>query len=304
MKAGIGKEGKEAFDAYIAVRSYLPQPTFANTWQVAETLETIAAPYDVIMLDAYGVLNVGETAIDGAIARIASLRKAGKRLMVVSNSAAYPKPHMMERYARLGFDFLTSEVVTSREALLANLAGYGTHRWGMMLNAAHGTEDLAGIDGLCLDDDSAIYDNVEGFLLFGSDGWNDERQKILEASLGANPRPVIVGNPDIVAPREAGLSREPGFFAHRLAEKLGLRPRFIGKPFGEIYDLALKRLTPQPAPSRVLMVGDTLHTDVLGGKNMGFDTALVTQHGLLAGMNVSNAIRRCGIVPDFVISQI
>jgi HAD superfamily hydrolase (TIGR01450 family) len=300
----MDKEGKEAFDAYIAVRSYLPQATFADTWQVGESLETIAAPYDVIMLDAYGVLNVGETAIDGAIACIASLRKAGKRLMVVSNSAAYPKPHMMERYTRLGFDFLTSEVVTSREALLANLAGYGTRRWGMMLNASHGKEDLEGIDGQCLGDDPALYDTAEGFLLFGSDGWSDERQKILETSLRANPRPVIVGNPDIVAPREAGLSREPGFFAHRLSEKLGLRPRFIGKPFNEIYDLALKRLMPQPVPSRVLMVGDTLHTDVLGGKNMGFDTALVTQHGLLAGLNVSNAIRRCGIVPDFVISQI
>ena len=131
-------------------------------------------------LDAYGVLNVGETPIEGAVERIAALRAAGKRVMVVSNSAGYPKARMMQRYARLGFDFTPSEVVTSREALFAHLADVPTRRWGMMLNVSNGTDDLNGIDAHVLADDPAAYDAAEGILLVGSDGWTDARQDMLE----------------------------------------------------------------------------------------------------------------------------
>ncbi|SHL35993.1 HAD-superfamily class IIA hydrolase, TIGR01459 [Roseovarius pacificus] len=297
-------DAETAFNAYLSVRHRLPGATFGTNWTAASSLENIAEAFDLILLDAYGVLNVGETPIDGAVERIAALRAAGKRVMVVSNSAGYPKARMMQRYTRLGFDFSPSEVVTSREALLAHLASMPPRRWGMMLNAVNGTDDLNGIDAHVLADDPAAYDAAEGILLVGSDGWTDARQDMLENSLCKNPRPVIVGNPDIVAPREGGLSREPGYFAHRLADVTGIEPRFLGKPFGEIYDLALARHDPLPPPARVLMVGDTLHTDVLGGRHMGFATALVMNHGLLAGMDADTAVGRSGIVPDFVIGQI
>lgn len=297
-------DAETAFNAYLSVRHRLPNATFGTSWTVAPSLEKIAEAFDLILLDAYGVLNVGETPIEGAVERIAALRAAGKHVMVVSNSAGYPKARMMQRYAHLGFDFTPSEVVTSREALLAHLAGLPTRRWGMMLNLSNGTDDLNGIDAHVLADDPAAYDAAEGILLVGSDGWTDVRQDMLENSLRKNPRPVIVGNPDIVAPREGGLSREPGYFAHRLADVTGIEPRFLGKPFGEIYDLALARHDPPPPPARVLMVGDTLHTDVLGGRHMGYATALVMNHGLLAGMDADTAVRRSGIAPDFVIGQI
>ncbi|GHE94080.1 haloacid dehalogenase [Aliiroseovarius zhejiangensis] len=293
-----------AFDAYLSVRHRLPDAGFDTQPQTAFTLEGIADPYDLILFDAYGVLNVGETPIAGAADRIAALRAAGKRVMVVSNSAGYPKARMMERYARLGFDFTPTEVVTSRETLLAHLAGQPPLTWGMMLNITNGTDDLTGIDAHELGDDPMAYDAVDGFLLIGADGWTDTRQAMLTASLRARPRPVVVGNPDIVAPREGGLSREPGFFAHHLADATGITPRFLGKPFPEIFDLALARHTPTPHPSRVLMVGDTLHTDVLGGRHMGFATALVMDHGLLAGMDASDAIQRAAITPDFIIGRI
>ena len=67
-------------------------------------------------------------------------------------------------------------------------------------------------------------------------------------------------------------------------------------------DLALARLANKP--SRVLMVGDTLHTDILGGAHMGFATALVTADGSLSGLDVGEAIETSGIVPDFVMHRI
>lgn len=291
-----------AFEAYLRVRPRLPDATFPQRSRTVGNLGDIATGFDLILLDAYGVLNVGETPIPGAARRIAALRAQGKRVMVVSNSAGYPKRRMMQRYARLGFDFAPEEVVTSREALLARLETEPPRRWGVMLAPEPGDVELDRFDILGLGDQRADYDRAEGFLLVGSDGWTEHRQSLLEASLRAVPRPVLVGNPDLVAPREDGLTREPGHFAHRLVDEAAVTPEFVGKPFREVFEIALARCASEP--SRVLMVGDTLHTDILGGAHMGLATALVTADGSLAGLDVGEAIERSGIVPDFVMDRI
>lgn len=51
----------------------------------------------------------------------------------------------------------------------------------------------------------------------------------------------------------------------------------------------------------MIMIGDTLHTDILGGAAAGIRTALVTQHGVLNGQDATAHIEACGIRPDFVI---
>ena len=77
---------KEAFTAYENVRHRLPAVARdAGCKQVAH-LEEIADEIDVFLLDAFGVLNIGETAIEGVPERVARLQKAGKRVMVVSNA--------------------------------------------------------------------------------------------------------------------------------------------------------------------------------------------------------------------------
>ncbi len=293
----------EAFEAYLARHHRLPAPTGGGQAITADFAD-ITAPFDLILFDAYGVLNVGETAIPGAADTIAALRRMGKTVAVVSNSAGYPKSTMMARYAALGFDFAPSEVVTSREALLRRIADEPRRLWGIMLNPRTDPGEISALDTVTLTDDPDDYDRAEGFLLIGSDGWSENRQTLLETSLRRRPRPVFVGNPDLVAPRETGLSQEPGWFAHRLADATGIAPVFLGKPFPDIFDLALSRLDHPPEPARVLMVGDTLHTDVLGGNQAGFATALVTAHGSLAGLNVPEAIHRSGIVPDFIVERI
>ena len=50
------------------------------------------------------------------------------------------------------------------------------------------------------------------------------------------------------------------------------------------------------------LVGDTLHTDVLGGRAAGMGAVLVADHGLFAGRDVRGYIARSGIVPDAVVA--
>ncbi len=293
-----------AFEAYEAVRHRLPSPAGRPTGtEMVRTLDDLAERFDAFLLDAFGVLNIGETAIPGVAERIEGLRQRGKRVMVVSNAAGFPHQALMEKYARLGFSFRSEDVVTSRLTLLAALSGREGRRWGLMATRSTGLRDLEALDLVYLEEDEGAYAEVEGFLLVGSAAWTDARQALLENALRQRPRPVLVGNPDIVAPREQGFSVEPGHFAHRLADRTGIAPEFFGKPFANIFDLALARLNPCPPKSRIVMVGDSLHTDILGAQAAGIASALVSGYGCFAESDAMAAIAQAGIGPDFVLER-
>jgi len=51
------------------------------------------------------------------------------------------------------------------------------------------------------------------------------------------------------------------------------------------------------------MVGDTLHTDILGAAAAGVKSALITDYGSLKGMDVAQAIRDCAITPDYIMPR-
>ncbi len=298
----IPLSAKAAFTGYEAVRHRLPEAGGpARAPRQYDTLEDIADDFDVFLLDAFGVLNIGETAIPDAPERVKRLQAAGKRVLVVSNAASLPHSSLVEKYQRLGYAFTPDDIVTSRATLLAAMTDLRGLQWGLMASRGAGTHDLGDLAVSYLEDDPATYDAVDGFLMIGSAGWTEHRQALLEAAL-ERPRPVLVGNPDIVAPRETGFSAEPGYFAHRLADRTGVEVKFFGKPFANIFELAFSRLGGIDR-SRVVMVGDSLHTDILGAHAAGIASALITGYGFFAGQDAARAVEATGIVPDYLVRR-
>ncbi|RLV59110.1 dUMP phosphatase [Parashewanella curva] len=53
----------------------------------------------------------------------------------------------------------------------------------------------------------------------------------------------------------------------------------VGKPSPEIFEYAFERMG-HPEKANVLMVGDNLHTDVIGGNRFGIDTCWYNRHQL------------------------
>lgn len=298
-----GMSAETAFTAYEAVRARLPAAGRQGACKAVQTLDDLADAFDVFLLDAFGVLNIGEAAIPGVAERIKRLTGMGKRCLVVTNAAGHPHAKLMDRYLRLGYDFDPDDVISSRATLLAALSVERGLRWGMMASQGYGIGGSDRVETLYLAEDPATYAQVDAFLLIGSAEWTERRQELLENALLAKPRPVWVGNPDIVAPRENGFSLEPGLFAHRLADRTGITPQFFGKPFANIYDLAFDRLGDDVARDRVLMVGDSLHTDVLGAQTAGIASALVSGFGFFAGHDIGDWIERANIRPDYILSR-
>lgn len=292
----------EAFAAYEAVRHRLPAPNRAAPCRALPNLEALAQDFDTFLLDAFGVLNIGETAIDGVPGRVADLQRAGKRVMVVSNAAGYPHSTLMAKYKRLGYDFAPEDVITSRKAVLHAIGAMPDRHWGLVAQESFGREGTDHLTVTYLGAGPSAYNAVDGFLMLGSSNWTDDAQHLLEAALTRRPRPVLVGNPDIVAPREHGFSIEPGHYAHRLADRTGVTPQFFGKPFQNIYDLAFAQLGDVDR-SRTVMVGDSLHTDILGAQVAGVASALIAGYGFFSGHEVQGPIAASGIQPDYILDR-
>lgn len=289
-----------AFDRYEAIRTRAPAAVFPATSRDAAHLGEVAEHVDGFILDAFGVLNRGETAIPGAVARMQALRAQGKRLIVLTNAASYTAGEAVAKYMRLGFDFSAEEVISSRDVAFAGLPDLPRGKvWAAIAAPGDSFDDTtAPVRGLR--GDANLYDQAGGFLLLSSTGWGADTTARLIAALRDRPRALVVANPDLVAPREDGLTLEPGHFAEEIAQATGIAPLFFGKPHGNAFDAVLTRFDGMPK-SRIAMVGDTLHTDVLGGAAAGLKTVLITDHGLFRGRDVAPYIARSGIVPDWII---
>lgn len=293
---------RNAFEAYEQVRPLFPDAAFPTRPARSDSLAALTDLYDLFVFDAFGVLNVGETVIPGAVERIAALEAAGKTCLILSNAASYDTAAATAKFSRLGFDFAAESIVTSRQAALRALAGKReVAQWTVLGLEEGATGALPFTPGFARE--RRDFDKAEGFLFLSTARWSADEQAMLEQSLARRPRPVVIANPDIIAPREGGLSTEPGFYGYRL-KSLGLGEVIVhGKPFPSIYDLVAERV-PDISPRRTLMIGDTLHTDILGAAAAGWKTALATANGMLTGLDIDAAIKRSGIVPDHIVPSI
>ena len=296
--------GEEAFCHYEHVRGRLPNARFENESVRAEKLSEIAEHFDVFVFDAYGVLNIGNTPIASSPACIEQLRKMGKTVFVLSNGASYAAEASVAKFEGLGFDFCAEEIVSSRIAAERALADHGDSIiWGAMAKADYSSEEIPQ-PTVKLADDPSVYDAVTGFLFLSTLDWNSKHQQLLETSFKKNPRPIMVANPDIVSPREDHFGMEPGYVAHRLMDKYAAEVDFYGKPYPSVFDIVDERLDKGIDKNRICMIGDTLHTDILGGAAHGWRTILVSDHGMFKGLDADRYIERSGIMPNYIVPSI
>jgi HAD superfamily hydrolase (TIGR01450 family) len=292
-------EAETIFLGYEAIRARLPAMAAHPFMRDISTILDITDQVDAFVFDAFGVLNVGERRIDGADRRLDALRARNIAIRVLTNAASYDRAGTIAKFRRLGLGLADHEIVTSREAALLQLpAGL----LGVIAAEGDGLADLAR-PLLRLGDAAADYDGVDAFLFLSAAGWTEARQQTLMSSMARHPRPVIVANADLAAPREHGFTLEPGHYGHLIEDAFPGCVRFFGKPFPDVYDLVAQTLPGVP-PDRIAMCGDTLHTDILGAASFGWRTVLVTGDGLMAGLDSSACCDRAGIHADWRVRRI
>lgn len=242
-------------------------PRLAGMAELADRAETF-------LLDQYGVLHDGHRPYPGAVECLRRLAEAGRRLVVLSNSGKRAAENR-ERLARIGLPpECLAAVVTSGELtwrLLQErrdpwLAGLG--RRCQLFTRGGDRSVVEGLD-LALVEEAAEADFVllAGCDIEPGDGPDDYRQRLRPAL--DRRLPLICANPDRVRVGPNGLAGSPGALA-AWYEAEGGPVRWLGKPYPEIYALALQGSEGGTA----LAVGDSLEHDIAGAAAVGLPTVL------------------------------
>lgn len=245
-------------------------------------LGAVAADYDVLLCDVWGVIHNGRESWPDACAALARFNRDHGQVVLISNSPR-PAPGMIAQMDGLGVPRDSwGAVVTSGDATRMELAKRAPGpAWiigpdrdaplydGLGLASAAGAGDAGFISVTGMVDDEA-------------ETPEDYRERLAEGV--ARDLELICANPDRVVQRGDRLIYCGGALAD-LYESLGGRVVMAGKPYGPIYQLALaegERLLGRPVNrARVLCIGDGVVTDVLGADRQALDCLFIAQgiHG-------------------------
>ncbi len=293
---------------YESMRDFFPKYQENNQEIIlAPRLEDILDNFDALLLDAFGVLNIGSSLIPGITKTLEKARQKNITLLVVTNGASNNTFKKRDQLASLGLEFSNDEIISSRETAEIFLSlNQPEGPLGVLGNVGNNFK-IPNLSCFELEQDLDMFDEMNSFILLGTLHWDTVWQEILFNSLNANPRPLFVANPDLIAPHEKNFSMEPAYYVSHLIKNGIHLPFWLGKPFPTIFELAINRLNELSGRyiplSRIGMVGDTLHTDVLGANSFGLKSILMTKHGLFKNTDVGSVIRKTNISPDYMVES-
>ncbi|ARK09425.1 TIGR01459 family HAD-type hydrolase [Fibrivirga algicola] len=267
--------------------------------------------YKAVFFDAYGVLKNAHGLIPGVDRTINALIQTEKPFYVLTNDASRSPDQLAESYARLGLPMVTADRIVSsgmlaREYLQLKVS-HGTVAYLGTDTSAHYIEnaDLHALPIREVDLNNA--GDITALVLLDDEGfdWNTDLNKTVNLLRQRNI-PVIVANTDATYPVSGNrVAVAIGAVADMLERIVGKQFIRFGKPDAQLFMFAYDLLRDSPserAPigkNEILMVGDTLKSDILGGNKFGFDTALVLT-GNTPAEDVDLRIKATGIIPTYV----
>lgn len=249
--------------------------------QIAALAE-ISDRYDAILCDIWGVVHNGVAAFPEASKSLASFRRRGGVVVLLSN-APRPSGIIRRQLMKLGvppaaFDaIVTSGDVTVKlieERIDQPVLHIGPGRDLGLLDAV---AEEAGRRPALVPLEEARYALCTGLRHDERETPDDYEAEL--AALAARAMTLLCANPDIVIHRGDTLVYCAGALARRY-EELGGPVVYAGKPHPPIYTLALtvaERARGAPTDGRrVLAIGDGMKTDVAGAAEAGFDALFIT----------------------------
>ena len=287
----------------MGARGYLVAMNHPEIISAAELVQR----FEVLLLDAYGVLIHHEGALPHAAAFVDHLNRAEKPYYIVTNDAARLPETTCRRLAEMGLEVPGDRIISS----------------GLLLGRHFAEHDLVGVDCAVLgpEDSCRLVELAGGRLV---EPGEDAPVLVLCDELGFDfvemmdralsrllwrldrglPVHMVAPNPDIIYPKS---DWEFGFTAGGMALMMeaAMRVRFpaqrdlrfirLGKPNAVIFQEALRRA----GTKNVVMVGDQLGTDVLGANRMDLPSALVT-----TGLSSLEDCEAQQIWPRFVVESL
>lgn len=260
--------------------------TFQDFWQ--HNINQQDSPLKAVLFDVDGTIISGRKLMPGADRAIKFLREQGTPFLFLTNDSCNSS-EQKARYMQLnGADVRPEEVISCGHALSDfveqnNLRGSKAFIMGEL-----GSPSYAEAAGLIPCSNIEEIDECE-FVIAGEGyfNWHDVFHAVFNYFIAHRSARLVVANPDSYWPNSAtgklgiGAGAQARFIVGLLAEmKIDIELIYLGKPYPAIYFYALKRLQedfnmPQLKIGEVLMIGDSLTSDIAGARNINMPCALV-----------------------------
>lgn len=273
-----------------------------------DSLQESLAGLEGLILDSYGVIGLGSAPIDGITDLFAAAKAQDIPIVILTNGASQPAENRVAGYRAWGLDIRADDIVSSRDscyqAVLQIQAQQPEARFSYLGHHLVPFDDVKGPIYGAPHYQQDGWADADYFIFLGAINWQSHDQDELEQALSRKNASLIVGNPDVSAPQIEGFSFEPGFWAMRAQENTGAELIMTGKPYASAYDLAMQALSQKAqkplSAEKIGMVGDSLHTDILGAKSYGLQAILLSSYGLMAGRDITTEAEMAQIYPDMV----
>ncbi|MCX7337993.1 MAG: TIGR01459 family HAD-type hydrolase [Alphaproteobacteria bacterium] len=238
--------------------------------------------YDVFFIDLWGVTHNGKAPFPGALDCFAQIKKANKKIYLLSNAPRMPEI-AISRLTEMGvarnlYETIHTSGLECHLHLRDRLDDF-YRSLGTKLIHIGPERDRNLFETLDYDAVSNI-DQADFMLVTGTDQWDDtlaDYEPILQVA-HQRQMPLVCANADkrVMIGDEVAICS--GAIAARYQE-MGGRVRSHGKPSTTVYK-TLHEMANQDAgltvqPGRILMIGDSLATDITGADAYGIDSLFV-----------------------------
>ncbi len=280
-----------------------------------KSLKNVIDNYDLFLFDLWGVIVEGDHLYPGVIEGINEILTQ-KNVIFLTNA---PRPNYLltKKLQSWGLNNITPEKIVSSGDISRQLIQEHqktlNHRVKIFHLGQERNEDtLHNID-------CDLISQIEQADILLLSLYRDEHENIneynqlLEKAAQLPHLHNICSNPDVIIPVQENIRYCSGYFAN-IIEKHGGSVIYAGKPKASIYNRVFE-LHPNINKDRILMIGDTFETDILGANNSGIHSALVLSgnsrkiHAIHQSIedklvSLSNHAVKVGMTPTFVTSLI
>lgn len=286
--------------------------------EIFENIFSISKNYDTLFVDVYGVLFDGANLYDGTLETLCELKKSGKKIVIISNTAqlsadaqnGYEERGMVKDvhydYFITSGEYLHNKLQTNKKIFEKYIGkSFSTVKCMFMGNSnifentnilkvnsfdeadliyvASPRAHYGSVRVDILKDKNDQHVNISDFLYCDWKDLHDDQGRrglaefARQLEIFSMEKVLLIANPDIFAPSGIDGGRFPiltqGGIGKYYEKFFGGNVIYFGKPMKGIFEFA--QGVSSSENDKILMVGDTLWTDILGAQNFGIDSALV-----------------------------
>ncbi|MGH3010232.1 MAG: HAD-IIA family hydrolase [Gaiellaceae bacterium] len=254
----------------------------------------VAPAFDGLILDLDGVVWLGLVPVPGSVDAIAGLRESGVQIVFLTNDPRSSRADYAARLTQLGIPAESIQIVTSGSALaryVGEREGPGAHVFAIgspMFKAELAASGLSLCEGLAARAARVV-------AVGGHDSFDYDELRTAAQALRRGATLYAAGR-DAAFPMPDGPWPGTGSIVAAVEVAGGTRAITVGKPEPFVFDLARSALR---KCHRIAVVGDSLESDIVGGKHAGLATVLV-----LTGTCTADDVAVSPVQPDIVLPDL